>query len=32
MLRITDGPTHMPKREGIDHLIREIYTGAPRAK
>jgi NAD(P)-dependent dehydrogenase (short-subunit alcohol dehydrogenase family) len=29
MLRISDGPTHMPKREGVEHFIRELYAGTP---
>ena len=29
MLKMTDGPGHMSKQEGINHLLREMYAGAP---
>ena len=28
-MKLADGPTTMPKREGLNHLVREIYAGAP---
>ncbi|MEX2112415.1 MAG: phosphopantetheine-binding protein [Pirellulales bacterium] len=31
-MRLADGPTNMPKREGINHLLREIYAGGPEGE
>ena len=29
MLKMTDGPQQMPSVEGLKHLVRELYAGAP---
>jgi NAD(P)-dependent dehydrogenase (short-subunit alcohol dehydrogenase family)/acyl carrier protein len=31
-MKLADGPTTMPKREGLEHLVREIYAGAPEGE
>ena len=32
MLKIADGPSRMPKDEGIRHFLRELYAGAPESE
>ncbi|MGD9721270.1 MAG: beta-ketoacyl synthase N-terminal-like domain-containing protein [Pirellulales bacterium] len=31
-MRIANGPSLMPKREGVAHLLREVYAGAPEGE
>ena len=32
VLEMADAPAYMPKREGIRHLVRELYAGVPRSE
>ena len=31
-MRIANGPSLMPKDEGLRHLLRELYAGAPEGE
>jgi len=32
VLEMVDAPAYMPKREGIRHLLRELYAGTPQSE